>query len=104
MVQGLLLLKGVIRKHTYGEANPRGFLEKLEAVEKSTSSRLAQALSVVEGQLLTPKFVNSITENIISKFLILRNDDLNMWEDDPEGWINYDETDHWEYHVRVSSN
>ncbi|CAG8586179.1 1331_t:CDS:10 [Paraglomus brasilianum] len=100
VVQGLLLLKGVIRKHTYGEANPRGFLEKLEAVEKSTSSRLAQALSVVEGQLLTPKFVNSITENIISKFLILRNDDLNMWEDDPEGWINYDETDHWEYHVR----
>ncbi|CAG8727291.1 11518_t:CDS:2, partial [Funneliformis mosseae] len=63
-------------------------------------NRLSEAFKILEEQILTPSFVETLAELLISSYLILRKEDLIMWEEDPEGWVNFDETDHWEYHIR----
>lgn len=61
-------------------------------------------MKILEEQILTQSFVESFAELLISSYLILRKEDLVMWEEDPEGWVNFDETDHWEYQIRVCFN
>ncbi|CAG8601057.1 16302_t:CDS:2, partial [Racocetra fulgida] len=75
---------------TYGKSN-----------EDSKDLQVSEAMRVVDEQILTPNFVESCAELLISNLIILRKDDLIMWEEDPEGWINYDESDHWEHQLRV---
>ncbi|CAG8528258.1 11592_t:CDS:10 [Ambispora leptoticha] len=88
-VQALLLIKGVIKKSAYNQ-NPRG-------IDKS---KIAAAIKTVDNEFLTPEFITSCAEILISRFLILTKEDLNMWEEDPEGWVNSSEADHWEYQLR----
>ncbi|CAI2186080.1 9163_t:CDS:10, partial [Funneliformis geosporum] len=88
LIQALLLLKGIIRKSSYNQDI------------KESKERLSDAIKILEEQILTPSFVESLAELLISSYLILRKEDLIMWEEDPEGWVNFDETDHWEYHIR----
>ena len=68
---------------------------------ESEELRLSDALKILEEQILTQNFVESFAELLISSYLILRKEDLLMWGEDPEGWVNFDETDHWEYQIRV---
>ncbi|KAG9306619.1 hypothetical protein G9A89_004816 [Geosiphon pyriformis] len=92
LVQGLLLLKGIIKKSAYNQ-NPRG-LDK---------SKVTDAYSRVDTEFLTPDFVKICAETLISRFLVLMKSDLKMWEEDPEGWVNHLEDDHWEYQIRPCS-
>ncbi|CAJ0650514.1 12985_t:CDS:10 [Entrophospora sp. SA101] len=90
LVQGLLLLKGIIKKSSYNQD-----------LRESKDSRISEAIQSVEKHLLTPPFVESCCELLVSNLIVLRKGDLTMWEDDPEGWVNFDENDHWEYQLRV---
>ncbi|GBC10855.1 hypothetical protein RclHR1_09960006 [Rhizophagus clarus] len=88
LIQALLLLKGIVRKSSYNQDI------------KESENRLSDAMKILEEQILTQSFVESFAELLISSYLILRKEDLVMWEEDPEGWVNFDETDHWEYQIR----
>ncbi|CAG8476007.1 4188_t:CDS:10 [Ambispora gerdemannii] len=81
--------QGVIKKSSYNQ-NSRG-LDK---------SKITAAIKTVDDELLTPEFITSCAEILISRFLILMKEDLSMWEEDPEGWVNSSEADHWEYQLR----
>ncbi|CAG8596026.1 7001_t:CDS:10 [Dentiscutata erythropus] len=89
LIQALLLLKGIIRKSAYNHG-----------LKESKDLQVSEAMRIVDEQISTPNFVESCAELLISNLIILRKDDLIMWEEDPEGWINYDESDHWEHHLR----
>ncbi|CAG8494007.1 26063_t:CDS:10, partial [Racocetra persica] len=89
LIQALLLLKSIIRKSSYNHG-----------LRDSKDQQVSEAMRIVDEQILTPNFVESCAELLISNLIILRKDDLIMWEEDPEGWINYDESDHWEHQLR----
>ncbi|RIB09431.1 armadillo-type protein [Gigaspora rosea] len=89
LIQALLLLKSIIRKSSYNHG-----------LRESKDLQISEAMRIVDEQILTPNFVESCAELLISNLIILRKDDLIMWEEDPEGWINYDESDHWEHQLR----
>uniref|UniRef100_U9SPB0 Importin N-terminal domain-containing protein n=1 Tax=Rhizophagus irregularis (strain DAOM 181602 / DAOM 197198 / MUCL 43194) TaxID=747089 RepID=U9SPB0_RHIID len=89
LIQALLLLKGIIRKSSYNQD-----------IKESEDLRISDAMKILEEQILTQSFVESFAELLISSYLILRKEDLVMWEEDPEGWVNFDEIDHWEYQIR----
>ncbi|CAG8655095.1 235_t:CDS:10, partial [Cetraspora pellucida] len=89
LIQALLLLKCIIRKSSYNHG-----------LRESKDLQVTEAMRIVDEQILTSNFVESCAELLISNLIILRKDDLIMWEEDPEGWINYDESDHWEHQLR----
>ncbi|CAG8781078.1 16641_t:CDS:2, partial [Acaulospora morrowiae] len=69
-------------------------------LEESKDEKITEAIKIVDEQILTSNLVESFAELLITDLISLTKEDLEMWEDDPEGWINYDETDHWEYQLR----
>ncbi|CAG8445796.1 3687_t:CDS:10 [Acaulospora colombiana] len=89
MVQALLLLKALIRKTSYNQD-----------LRELNDEKIVKAIRIVDEQILTSNIVESCAELLITDLISLKKEDLEMWDDDPEGWINYDETDHWEYQLR----
>lgn len=47
-------------------------------------------------------FVRQFAELIVTKFLPLRQVDLEKWTEDPEEWMNEEEAERWEFELRVS--
>lgn len=43
-------------------------------------------------------------EVLVTRYFILRQSDMEAWEEDPESWAIMwdDQTDSWEYMIRVS--
>lgn len=37
---------------------------------------------------------------MISEYLVLHEDSLEEWHDDPESYVQIEETDHWEYDLK----
>lgn len=54
-------------------------------------------------EVLSQDFVENAVRLIVTRFLPLRALDLEVWEGDPEQWINSDERDEeaWEFELRV---
>jgi hypothetical protein len=92
LVQGLLLLKRVIKGASYS-VDPSNSEEENENTQ--------QAKRLIDTNLLTPAFVNSCAEVLVTKYMQLRPEDLDLWESDPEGWVNGEEADHWEFELKV---
>ncbi|KAL1914641.1 uncharacterized protein VTP21DRAFT_8052 [Calcarisporiella thermophila] len=88
LVQALILWKNIIKNYNYTPS-------RQEAIE--------EARKFINDNILTPSFVHSCAEVLISRFLVLRPEDLASWESDPEGWMNDEEADHWEYQLRPCS-
>ncbi|RUS22823.1 armadillo-type protein [Endogone sp. FLAS-F59071] len=91
LVQGLLLLKNTIKNFAYT-------IEKGASPEEA--STVSQARQVIDQNLLTPAFVNSCAEVLVSRYMVLRPEDLKLWEEDPEAFVGGEEADHWEYELR----
>jgi hypothetical protein len=68
--------------------------------ERDRDSRIEQALVILDTKLFTPEFVVSAGKLLLSKYLFLSREDLDLWEDDPESFVQEEESDHWEYHQR----
>lgn len=49
---------------------------------------------------LDDSFVTSTLNLIVSKYLILSNEDLEVWNDDPESFVQEEDSDHWEFNIR----
>jgi hypothetical protein len=92
LVQGLLLLKRVIKGSFYR-------VDEANSDEENANAQQARAL--IDGRLLTPAFVHSCAEVLVTKYMQLRPEDLDLWESDPEGWVNGEEADHWEFELKV---
>ncbi|RUS25970.1 armadillo-type protein, partial [Jimgerdemannia flammicorona] len=124
LVHGLLLLKNTIKNFSYTAEKgglspspffpspfprgsppshpppPRSFFYTASPEEASTVSRARQ---VIDQSLLTPGFVNSCAEVLVSRYMVLRPEDLEAWETDPEGFVGGEEADHWEFELRRTS-
>lgn len=91
LIHGLLLLKNTVKNSAY-------------TTEKSTTpeetAKVTQARYIIDNGLLTSAFVNSFAEVLISRYMTLRTQDLEQWQEDPEQWINNEETDQWEFDLR----
>lgn len=49
-----------------------------------------------------PAFVRQFAELIVTRLLPLRREDLEKWEEEPEEWMNEEESERWEFELRVS--
>lgn len=58
----------------------------------------------MKTQVLTLDLVTKFMEVLVTKYFILRQDDMESWEEDPESWaINWDDqSESWEFMIRVS--
>ncbi|KAF3912967.1 Importin-11 [Arthrobotrys entomopaga] len=56
----------------------------------------------MKSQVLTLELATRFMELLITKYFVLRQDDLEAWEEDPETWaITWDDqTESWEYMIR----
>jgi len=52
---------------------------------------------------LLPEFVTSAVQLFMSRLMLMDEGDLNKWSEDPEEWINMEESDNdaWEFGIRV---
>jgi hypothetical protein len=60
-----------------------------------------KAEAYVTEQLFQPSFLSNFCQTLITKFIILNQEDLELWETEPETFIQEEEADHWEYEIRV---
>ncbi|KAL0090725.1 armadillo-type protein, partial [Phycomyces blakesleeanus] len=49
---------------------------------------------------LTPDFVRTCAETLVSKYMLLTPTDFEQWEEDPETWANHSDTENWEFEMR----
>lgn len=50
-----------------------------------------------------PELPAQLVNLVVTKFLPMRQEDLQKWSDDPEEWMNDEEADRWEFELRVRS-
>ncbi len=72
----------------------------INSTPRQIDPRLENASFIVETKVFSRDFVFSACRLLISRYMILSKDDLSLWEDDPESFIQEEQTDHWEYHIR----
>jgi hypothetical protein len=85
-------LKGVVRRNKYSA--------RQRAPAKNQQEDVTELLATLDAELLTPEFISTVANVLISRYMMLRKDELILWDEDPEGWINHEEADLWEYQVR----
>ena len=56
--------------------------------------------------VLNQQFVEGAVRLLVTRFIPLKQSDLEGWQDDPEDWVNHEEqdSDMWEYEIRVSQS
>ncbi|KAF3925318.1 Importin-11 [Dactylellina cionopaga] len=69
---------------------------------KEEKEEVTKATAFMKSQVLTLELATRFMELLITKYFILRQDDLEAWEEDPETWaITWDDqTESWEYMIR----
>ena len=51
-----------------------------------------------------PVFVKQIAEILVTRLLPLRPEDLQQWDEEPEEFMCEEESERWEFELRVSPN
>ena len=54
----------------------------------------------IKSAFFTPEVLKGICERLISHFLVLTQDDLALWDADPEEYLSEDGGDSWRYSYR----
>ncbi|KAJ3279966.1 Importin-11 [Borealophlyctis nickersoniae] len=89
IVQALILVKNLLKNSEFN------------VVSKSElEHQMGRVREILSTQLITPPFATTVCQTLVSRYLVLSKDDLDMWEDDPEAFIQEEEEDHWEYIMR----
>lgn len=78
-LKGLSLIRACI-KSVFNPAPSFKYRQQTEKDER------VQAIEAVKQHLLTQQFVQEVMEVTVTKFFVLRNSDLQNWENDPEEW------------------
>ncbi|KAG0167898.1 hypothetical protein DFQ30_005539 [Apophysomyces sp. BC1015] len=97
LLQGMLLVKDTIRNGAHSSEN---LAADVLSTTKEENALANQARRMLHDQFLTPDFVNSCAETLITKYMLLTTEDFEKWEDDPEGWANAVDTENWEFELR----
>ncbi|KAK9767575.1 hypothetical protein K7432_002546 [Basidiobolus ranarum] len=88
LIQGLLLIKNIVKNIAYSSHGG------------AQDSEVARVRAVLDGNVLTPSFVTQFAELLITNYILLKKEDLELWDSEPEEWISEEEADHWEFHLR----
>ncbi|ORY37075.1 ARM repeat-containing protein [Rhizoclosmatium globosum] len=89
LLQGLVLFRGVIKNSQFSLMPP------------DRHPQTDDAIRLITEQLLTPDFVKVAMETLITKYLIFNHDELERWDEDPEGFMADEEADQWEFSLRM---
>ncbi|KAK6340144.1 hypothetical protein TWF730_001914 [Orbilia blumenaviensis] len=94
-LQGMLLYRNCIQM-VFKPVQTFKYRHKEEKDENVT------ATAFMKEQVLTLELATRFMELLVTKYFILRRDDLEAWEEDPETWaITWDDqTESWEYMIR----
>jgi hypothetical protein len=82
---------------------PVRFLTQALSVFKDAVAQWSPSRQPDNQEVLPREFVEGAVQLIVSRLLLLDEQDLEQWSEDPEEWINLEEgdSDAWEYGVRV---
>ncbi|KAJ3045833.1 Importin-11 [Rhizophlyctis rosea] len=89
LLQALILLKNVLKNSEFSVIN-----------KKEMESKMTTVKQILSTQLLTADFVVNATQVLVSKYLFFSKDELDTWQDDPEAFVQEEDSDHWEYVLR----
>ncbi|ORY05326.1 ARM repeat-containing protein [Basidiobolus meristosporus CBS 931.73] len=89
LIQGLLLIKNIVKNIAYSSHGG------------TQDSEVTRVRAVLDNNVLTPTFVTRFAEILITNYILLKKEDLEMWDTEPEEWLAEEEADHWEYHLRA---
>ncbi len=60
-----------------------------------------QALDYLRGNIFRSDFTCTFLHLLITRYITLSVEDLEMWDSEPESFVQDEEANHWEYNVRV---
>ncbi|CCJ30132.1 unnamed protein product [Pneumocystis jirovecii] len=93
VIQGLLLIKHGIK-----------FLHNsdllLEFKLENYRQEIEETYKILEKNIFNPEMLKKILEILITKYMVLRPNDLFTWEENPEQWFLSQEKQSWEYDLR----
>ncbi|EPS41833.1 hypothetical protein H072_4200 [Dactylellina haptotyla CBS 200.50] len=94
-LQGMLLYRNCIQM----VFKPVQTFKYRHKEEKEENTR---ATTLMKTRVLTLELATMFMELLVTKYFVLRQDDLEAWEEDPETWaITWDDqTESWEYMIR----
>ncbi|KAF3913774.1 Importin-11 [Orbilia brochopaga] len=69
---------------------------------KAEKEEITRATIFMKNQVLTLELATRYMELLVTKYFVLRKDDLEAWEEDPETWAMTwdDQAESWEYMIR----
>ncbi|KAG8825707.1 hypothetical protein FRC19_010697 [Serendipita sp. 401] len=81
---------------------PVRFLTQALAIFKDSLAQWSPSRQPDNQDILPKEFVDGAVQLIVTRLLLLDEEDLEKWSEDPEEWINVEESDSdaWEYGVR----
>lgn len=97
LLQGMLLVKDTIKNSSYNAGKLGADLLSVTDEEKELAM---EAGRFIHEQFLTPDFVNTCAETLVTQYMLMTPSDLHKWEDDPEGWANALDAENWEFELR----
>ncbi|KAG8829540.1 hypothetical protein FRC17_006424 [Serendipita sp. 399] len=82
---------------------PVKFLTQALAIFKDSLAQWSPTRKPNNQETLPKEFVDGAVQLIVTRLLLLSEEDLEEWSVDPEEWINTEESDSdaWEYEIRV---
>ncbi|KAJ3196361.1 Importin-11 [Irineochytrium annulatum] len=86
---------------SYFDVNTGNDCRDFDVIPEQKLPGTATAQDIIANQLLTPDFVSSAAEVLITKYLKLGIADLQKWEEEPESFVTDEEADHWEFSLRL---
>ncbi|KAJ3022476.1 UNVERIFIED_CONTAM: Importin-11 [Siphonaria sp. JEL0065] len=89
LLQGLFLFRHVVKNPQFTTLPPDRHPQTEDAVK------------LINERLLTPDFVRAALELLISKYLVMNQEDLERWNDEPESFMADEEADQWEFNLRL---
>jgi hypothetical protein len=97
LLQGMLLIKDTIKNSSY---NAGKLGADILSVTKEEKELALEAGRFIHEQFLTPEFVHTCAETLVSQYMLLTPADCRKWEEDPEGWANALDSENWEFELR----
>ncbi|KAI9096512.1 armadillo-type protein [Phlyctochytrium arcticum] len=99
-IQSLRILKSVL-KPAPSSYPTGGTLSTIPVLSATTATGPLALKDYIARELLTPSFVTKACEILIGRYMILSEEERTRWEEDPEEWVGDDESDPWEYNLRL---
>lgn len=90
LVQGMILIRSLVKNRDLNDAKP--------------DPELAQVLLMLKQQFSTSEFINRCLKHLVQHYLILSPENLELWDEDPEEFVQQEDADHWEFDLRVSGS